>query len=255
MKNSDQKRSLKTIERMIRVIDTLQECGGGGITDIANELDMPVATVHNYLSTLEQNKFVVKEGTEYRLGLRFLNIGGYVRGQYDVLPLAEPKVKQVAEETGERAQLLVEEHGQAIVLSKETSKNAVVADTIIGKTSYLHASAAGKAILSETSDQRIEAIIDRWGLPKFTDNTIVNREDLFQELSEIREQGYAFNDEESIEVLRSVGVPVVASDGTVLGGLSVSGPANRMKGDRYRDEIPNLLRGTANEIELKSTYE
>jgi DNA-binding IclR family transcriptional regulator len=254
MEESTRKRSLKTIERMIRVIDTLQRCGSCGVTDIANELDISPATAHNYLSTLEQNEFVVKKDSKYRLGLRFLNVGGYVRDQFDVLPLAESKVKQIAEDTDERAQFLVEEHGQAVVICKETSSNAVVADTAVGKTSYLHASAAGKAILSKTADDRIDAIIDRWGLPELTENTIVNRDELFQELSKIREQGYAYNNEESIVGLRSVGVPVVTSDGDVLGGISVSGPANRMKGDWYRKEIPNLLLGAANEIELKSTY-
>lgn len=254
MKDSGEKRSLKTIERMISIVNTLQERGGCGVTDVSNELDMSPATVHNYLSTLEQNRFVVKEDSEYRLGLRFLNIGGYVRDQYDILPLAEPKVKQIAEETDERAQLLVEEHGRAVVLCKETSPNAVVADTVVGKTSYLHASAAGKAILSKIPDDRVDAIIDRWGLPEQTENTIVNREELFKELSEIRKQGYAYNNEESIKGLRAVGVPVVAPDKGVLGGISVSGPANRMKGDWYRKEIPNLLLGEANEIELKSAY-
>lgn len=254
MTEQSEKRSLKTIDRMMLIIDTLQEKGGGGVTEIANELNLSPATVYNYLSTMEQNQLVVKGDDEYRLGLAFLNIGGYVRDQYEILSLAEPKVDQIAEQTGERAQLLVEEHGQAVVICKETSPNAVVADTVIGKTSYLHASAAGKAILSALPDERVEEIIERWGLPGRTENTITDREELFEELSTIHSRGYAFNDEESIAGLRSAGVPVVAPDGAVIGGLSVSGPTHRMKGASYREEIPNTLLGAANEIELKLTY-
>lgn len=248
-------RSLKTIDKTVAIVEALQENNGGGVTEIAGMLDFSPATVHNHLSTLKKHRLVVQDGDEYRLGLRFLNVGGYARDQYNVLSLVEPKLEEIAEETTERAQFLLEEHGRAIVVEKETSPNAVVADTVIGKTSFMHASAAGKAMLSAMDDARVERIVDRWGLPKRTENTITERDALFREVSEIRSTGYAFNDEESIVGLRAVGVPVIDPHDTILGGLSVSGPAHRMHGSRYDEEIPKLLLGAVNEIELKNRYE
>jgi IclR family acetate operon transcriptional repressor len=247
-------RSLKTIDKTVAIVEALQENDGGGVTEIAHRLGFSPATVYNHLSTLKKHRFVVQEGDEYRLGLRFLNVGGYARDQYNVLSLVEPKLEEIAAETTERAQFLLEEHGRAIVVSKETSPNAVVADTVVGKTSFMHASAAGKAMLSAMTDTRVDEIVDRWGLPGQTENTITDRAELFRKLEEIRSAGYAFNDEESISGLRSVGVPVLDRDDTVLGALSVSGPAHRMEGSRYHDEIPKMLLGAVNEIELKNAY-
>lgn len=253
MNHGTNPRPLKTIERTAEIIEALQRHGSGRISILAEELGLSPATVYNYLATLEQNRFVVKEGAEYRLGLRFLNVGGGVRHRHAAYKLAKDKVAQISEQTGERAQLLVEEHGRGVVLCIETGENAVAADTFVGKESYLHASAAGKAMLSRFDKDRVDAVIERWGLPKVSENTIVTEDALCEELATIRERGFAFNDGESIQGLRAAGVPIV-DETNVLGALSLSGPAHRMKGDLYREEIPDILLGAANEIELNLTF-
>lgn len=246
---------LQTIDRTVQVVEVLRDRGGAGVTEVAEELDLSPATVYNHLSTLRANRFVVKEGDQYRLGLRFLSVGGHVRTEHEALRYAEQKVADLAERTGERAQFLVEEHSRGIVICKKTGPNAVPADTVLGKTSQLHASAAGKAILSALPPDETRAILERQDLTAVTANTVTDPESMAAELEEIEERGYAFNDEESIEGLRSVGVPIVTTDGQVLGALSVSGPSNRLKGDWFWEEIPDALLGAANEIELKVAYE
>lgn len=64
------------------------------------------------------------------------------------------------------------------------------------------------------------------------------------------DRGYAFNDEEEITGLRAVGAPVHASQGDVIGGISVSGPLSRIQEDRFREELPELVVEAANVIEL-----
>jgi len=253
--NSSPSGQLQTIDRTVRVVEVLRDRGGAGVTEIAEKLDLSPATVYNHLSTLQANRFVVKEGKDYRLGLRFLSVGGHVRTEHGVLRHAEEKVADLAERTGERAQFLVEEHSRGIVICKKTGPNAVPADTVLGKTSRLHASAAGKAILSALPPDETEAVLERHDLIAVTANTVTDPESMMAELEEVEDRGYAFNDEESIEGLRSVGVPIVASEGDVLGALSVSGPSDRLKGDWFREDIPDTLLGAANEIELKVTYE
>lgn len=247
-------RTLKTIERTIMLITYLMENNSGRVTEMADELDTSPSTVYNHLMTLEQNRFVIKEGEEYKLGLRFLSVGGWVRDNRQVYTLAQEKVRQIAEKTGERAQLIVEEHGRVIVLSTETGEDAVVADTFAGKASCMHASAAGKAILSRESPEYVDKVVDRWGLPALTTNTITDRDQLHAELRDIHDRRYSYNDEESIQGLRAIGAPLVGPNEDVVGALSVSGPTRRLKGARYREKIPNILLGAANEIELKIEY-
>ena len=247
--------TLSTIERGFEVVRTLREMGGARVTELAEELDMAPSTAHKYLATLAKERYVVKEGDEYHVGLEFLDLGTYVKNRKKGYRLSIPKVREIAEETGERAQFVVEEYGRGIYVHTEASDaRAVLTDRRAGVHRYLHSSAAGKAILANLPDYRVDEIIDEHGLPAETDQTITDRDELFEELAEISETNVAYNNEESVEGLRAVGVPVRGADGFVLGSLSVSGPSNRLKGPLYREEIPDLLLGHANEIELNIRY-
>lgn len=248
------KRTLKTIETAVEVIDVIYERDGARVSEVADELELAHSTVHGYLSTLKDNRYLVKKGAEYRIGLKLLNIGGYASHREEGYTFASQKVKELAAETGERAQFIVEEHGRGIYIHTETGNEAVQIDARIGKENYLHASSAGKVILANLPKSRVEQILDRWGLPQLTENTITSRGDLFKELEQIKDRGVAFNKEESVNGLRAVGVPVMTPQGTVLGALSVSGPSNRLQDKLFHQELPKLLLGIVNEIELKISY-
>ncbi|WP_440766290.1 IclR family transcriptional regulator domain-containing protein [Natronorubrum sp. DTA7] len=75
--------------------------------------------------------------------------------------MAKPYVQTLAEETQERAQFVVEDHGLGIYLYVETDSNAVRAGFGIGRQIHLHCSSAGKSILAQYSRDRVDTILDR----------------------------------------------------------------------------------------------
>lgn len=247
-------RHIKALEKAIEIVRAVQELEGARVTELADHLDLPASTVHSHLATLEANEYLVKEGDVYHIGLKFLHHGGYASRRKTGYDMAIEKVHEIAAETRERAQFTVEEHGRLIYIHTATGDHAVHVDARIGKQSLLHASAAGKSILANLPAPRIEEILAAAPLTAVTENTITERARLDDELATIREQGFSFNKEESIEGLRAVGVPINGPDGRVIGAFSVSGPTHRMKGDWFEEEIPDLLLGTANELELNIAY-
>lgn len=226
---------------------------GAQVTEIATELDLAKSTVHQQLTTLYDEGYVIKEDGNYHVGLKFLTIGEYARQQRRGSELAKQMVKQLAEKTNERAQFFVEEHGRAIYLYTAAGEQAVKANRQSGELRYLHSSAGGKAILSQMDRKHVEDIIDQWGLPKETDKTITDPDELFVELDKIRERGYSINKQESISGLWAVAVPVV-TNGQVIGAFSISGPHHRMEKEWFHEELPNHLLGMANELEIKIEY-
>lgn len=245
---------LKTTETSLEVVDALYELGGGRIDEIANHLDAAPSTIHRHLTTLRAHDYVTKTGDVYQLGLRFLTIGGYIQHNERGYQLAKDKVQQLALTTGERVQFITEEHGQRVYIHASVGEDAVQTDAHIGKRGPLHCSAAGKAILAALPRTRVEEIIDKRGLSRVTPNTITDRDALFEELQEIANRGVAFNKQESVMGLNAAGTAVKRPDGQVLGAISISGPAQRFKGDKLGEEIPNLLLGATNEIELNLKY-
>jgi DNA-binding IclR family transcriptional regulator len=246
---------VKSVQTALAVIETLYERDGARVDEVADSVDVSKSTAHRHLTTLEQENYVVREGDEYLLSLQFLELGDYVMGRKELFRLAEPKVREIADETGERAQFVVEEHGYVRYVHRATGDRAVKTISGVGKRVRMHAVAAGKAILAELPEERVHTIIVERGLPAFTEHTITDEARLFEELADIRERGVAFADEELVEGLRAVGVIISGSDDRVLGALTVAGPTHRLKGDVWREDIPDLLLGTANELELKIEYE
>jgi DNA-binding IclR family transcriptional regulator len=149
---------------------------------------------------------------------------------------------------------MVEENGSGVHIYLSKGKNAVVFDTYTGRRYPLYNNALGKSILSQLSRERAETIVDRSGLTSTTDNTITDRDELWQELERIREQGVAFDDEERIDGLRCVAAPVVVDD-RVLGSISVSGPASRIKGELFRERLPEKVERTADIISININYQ
>jgi DNA-binding IclR family transcriptional regulator len=247
-------RTVGAVETLLLVIETLEASGGMRVTALADEIDMADSTVHSHLATLEANGYVVKEGDVYQLGGRFLQFGEYVRNRRKAYEMIRPKAKMLAEETGERCQFIVEEHGRGVYLHRKTGNQAVWTDSGLGKRIYLHATAAGKALLAALPDERVEAIIEQWGIPRLTMNTITDPNELQEELAAVRKRGYATNQEENTKGLHAAGVTIHGDNDEVIGAISISGPSHRMQGDLLEQEIPELLLGTANELSLNIRY-
>ena len=157
---------VKSVEAMFTIVESLKELDGAGVTTLSNHLDLPKSTIHNYLATLEQEEYVVKEGTTYRVGLQFLDLGAYARDQVELFEVAKPQLEYLANETGELANLAVEEHGKGSYLYRTRGEMAVQVQGHVGNRSPLHSTALGKVILAHPPDQRGDDVVDRHGMPE-----------------------------------------------------------------------------------------
>lgn len=247
--------TLQSVQMAFKIIAYLKEHDGARVTELANEFNISKSTAHRYLATLVQLRYAVKDNDHtYKLGLRFIGLGSHLKNREPLYEMAQQKAEQLAEETGERAQFIVEEHGRGVYVHRETGENAVKTDAREGKEVFLSTTAAGKAILAHLPRSRVEEIVDQWDLPPRTEHTIVTEEELYERLTEIRERGYAYNREEHTEGLYAVGAPIQDESGTVLGSLSISGPTNRVKDRILNEGIPKQLLGAVNEVELQLKY-
>ncbi|MFC5973559.1 IclR family transcriptional regulator [Halomarina salina] len=245
--------TVSSAETLFEIVEYISEAEGQTVSEIASNLDYAKSTVHRHLTTLEQCGYVVRDGGYY-VGLRFLELGQQARNRHRAYRLARDKVDELAAETDERAQFIVEEHGEAVYIHRTFGAHAVRTDPGIGKRIPLHATSAGKAILASMTDERRSRIIEQTAFDAITGETITDPEELDEELARITERGYAFNRQENVDGLHAVGVPVTGPDDTIIGALSVSGPSHRLTGDWFENELPALLLGAANELELNIAY-
>jgi DNA-binding IclR family transcriptional regulator len=225
------------------------------LTDIANHLDYPKSTTHNHLKTLTENGYLKVEDGVYELTLFFLDLGIYAKQQLRIARLSKEILQQLAEDTNEAAWLMVEEQGYVVGVEKALGERAVQTSGRIGRHTRFHYHAPGKAILANLDDDRVDEILAQQGLPGKTEHTITDRDRLFEEIEEVREQGYAVDDEERIHGVRCVAAPINDDGGDVIGAVSVSGPKSGMRGKRFNEEIPEMVLRTANVIQVNLKYQ
>lgn len=240
--------------KLLSIIEDLETHDRAGVTDISERLGLPKSTVHTHLTTLEERGYVRKEGSEYRLGLRFLALGTSARSRQAGYDLIKQKVDELSANTGERAQFIAEEHGYGVYVYRAVGDQAVETDSGTGKRVPLNAISAGKAILAFVPPDQVDEIVDTVGLPARTEQTITSRDELDAELEQIREDGYATNDGESTTGLYAVGVPILAETGYAIGAISVSCPARRMRREPYEQDIRDQVLGAVNEVELNIRF-
>jgi len=241
---------IKTADNVFDIVEQVATAEGATLTELADCLGMAKSTVHGYLVSLTEAGYLVEADGEYHLSLTFLEHGIGRRQQYVPAQIVRQPLRRLADSTGEIAWYAVEEHGRAINIYNQEGERAISVEQWLGQPRPMHALAAGKVLLAHMPDERVDEILDRHRLVAKTANTITSRETLEAELGQIREDGVAYNDGEYNARIRSIAAPVVY-DGTAIGSLGVSGPANRLRGERYTDEIPDRILATANEIELR----
>jgi len=252
-KQSKSGKKVKSDETLFALIECIREFEGAGVTELAERLDIAKSTVHGHLKSMQDRGFVVKCGSEYHLGLTFFDYGQYVRGQLGIFRSGMQAVDELERATGEMAWLISHENGKAMYIYGRGGQNDININTILGTWAYMHCNSGGKAILAHLPEEEIHAIVDEHGLPARTENTITTREELFDELAQIREQGYALNRSEDLKGVHAIGIPLMFGE-EIQGALSIAGPAHRLSEERCEGEVLDQLRAATDEIELNLAY-
>lgn len=245
--------TVESDERVLEIVETLKREGEAGVTDLAEAVEMPKSTVHAHLSTLRERGYVVQdESDRYRPGLKFLDVGIVARSTRRIYGEVRPKLEELAAETGEKVWCVVEEQGRAVFLANVLGDRAIHTNARVGQHVALYRLAAGKAILANLPPDRRQEILDGYSYP--LEGTDATRAAFEAELAEVRERGVAFGNERFIQGVTGVGAPVTDNSGRVYGAISISGPTNRLTGDRLERDLADLVRGSTGELQINLSY-
>lgn len=207
------------------------------------------STTHRLLHTLEQMQFVQQDEELglWHVGVRAFIVGNGFISARDYVAVARPYLHRLMEETGETANLAVQDEGYAVFLAQVESQEMMRMIVRLGSRAPLHASGVGKALLAGMSEAEVERILQRRGLSRVTENTLDTPARLHANLAEIRERGYACDYEEHAIGLRCVAATLHDETGAALAAISVSGPRARIT-DSLMHELGAAVSRTAREI-------
>lgn len=250
---SGETKTIGSVERSFDIVEVLVRLGEAGTSDIATELSLSKSTVYTHLNTLHAKGYLVKEDGSYRLSSRFLRVGAAVQNETALYKHGKGQVDELAERTGERSNLVIEEQGKGVCLHSSNAGGTTEDAMARGERHHMHTTATGKAILAHLPEPKVDEIIDTHGLPAFTEQTITSRAALDEELAEIRDTGIAIDDEEAVDGLRCLASPILV-DNSPVGSISVSGPLRRFVDPDREKDLKEAVRETANVIQVDFVF-
>ena len=241
------RRSVQSVDRALDLLEALAASEGEvSITALANRTSLHVSTIHRLLTTLLRRGYVRQnpETSRYFTGAKLAMLAE-ARSRYNELrSQARPILRTLSEQTRETCNLVVLDDLMAVYIETVPSPQIVRMFTTIGNRVPLHATGAGKAILAALPPDRRDAIVERTELRAHTMRTITEKPSLRRALDEIRERGYAIDDEEYDDGVRCVAA-AVAPGGAPIAAISVSAPASRMTRQRCAELAPLVRRAAA----------
>jgi IclR family KDG regulon transcriptional repressor len=213
-----------------------------GVSSLSKRLGVAKSTVHRLAVTLvsegmlEQNP----ENEKYRLGIALFGLGALVRRRMDVSAEARPHLFQLRESTGETVHLGLLDRSEIMYIYNLESPHAIRMRSDIGVRKPAYCTAEGLAILAFQPDSVVEEIIAR-GLKPRTPKTNTNPKKLWKILEQVRQQGYAIEDEQSEVGMRSIAAPIRNSSGDVVAAVGVAGPLQRVSDAVLAEFAPKVV--------------
>lgn len=201
----------KILEKSMRLLESVANHAEGiSLTALCNEVDIPKGSAHSLLNTLVNMNYLRRDPRTllYYLNLRTFEIGAryienntYFRYTRDVL-------ERLVAATGQSAHMAVLDGTDVMYIHKVDCSHAIRMVSIVGRRIPAHATAIGKALLADLSDDQIRELYRDRPLSRMTSNTIDNLDALLAQLARTRVLGYAQEREESTIGLECVGVAV-----------------------------------------------
>lgn len=257
MTEENSSRLVQSTMTSLRILEFVHEERGARLTDVSEALDIGYSTAHNHLATLHELEWLRREDGVYEIPYRFLNYGRSARRGVPFFQTVRHHANELSKRTNTEVEFLVEEHGRIISVMDITTNApgyGEVGDNWAGVGVFYHMNntASGKAMLAEMSEERIEAVLEKWGLPARTPYSVTDRETLYRQLETVRKKGYATAHQEALEGFSNASAAVTYPDGRVLGALSIGWPTY-VYDDGADEELTDELLAAIAAIEAELT--
>ena len=244
--------TVQVIERMFTLIDILASREEAmSLKEISEKAGLHASTTHRILNDLATGRFVDSQAAgNYRLGMRLLELGYLVKNRLNVRDAALKPMRDLHRITQQPVNLSMRQGDEIVYVERAYSeRSGMQVIRAIGGRAPLHLTSVGKLFLASDEPQRIRAYATRTGLSGHTKNSLTQLPALEKELTKVRRETYATDNEELELGVRCMAAGIFDDQGKLVAGLSISAPAGRM------DEawLPKLM-ATAAEISRNLGY-
>ncbi|CAM4149942.1 MULTISPECIES: DNA-binding transcriptional regulator KdgR [Aeromonas] len=247
--------SVSSVLKVFGILQALSEQKDIGVTELSQRIMMSKSTVYRFLQTMKTLGYVNQEGEtdKYTLSLKLFELGGRALEHQDLIQIADVQMHRLGKLTKETLHLGALDENSVVYLHKIDSEYNLRMYSRIGRRCPLYSTALGKVMMAWLPEEEVRSMLAGVTFERFTEHTLANVDALLAELTQVREQGYAEDNEENENGLRCFGVPIYNRMGRIITGLSLSLPIVRFE-ESKRAELVSLLHEAAARISAELGY-
>lgn len=235
---------MRAVEIALRLIEQIAENQPAGASDLARELNLPKATVHRSLLTLERSGWIERldDGrTRWMLSLKPLTVGGQaIEARRGLRMAALPVMEALRRATEETVQLSVLDADSIVLIERFDGLRSSRAFIPFGKRWDLHRSSAGKAVLANLPLEARQAYLAK-PLLRRRSTELMDPAELEAELELTRTRGFAMTLGAKPPDTNTVGAAIFDKRGHPFAAISISGPAERLLADDCLRLAPQVM--------------
>ncbi len=230
--------SVQSIERAFALLEILADHGGMlGLSQLSELSGLPLPTIHRLVRTLVELGYLHQEPSrQYALGARLIRLGESSVHMLSVT--ARPHLTRLVDELGESANMAMLDGDRIVYVAQVPSRHSMRMFTEVGRRALPHGTAVGKAILAGMPADKVRDLLQRTGMPRYTDHTITDPAEFARQLETAADTGYAIDEGEQELGVRCIAVAVPEAPARLA--ISISGPVGRMTEDLLERAVPLL---------------
>lgn len=251
------KQTHRSLERGLRLVETVALHGGStSLAEAARRTGLHRSTAHHLLQTLVSLGYLKQDADSrgYQLAAKPFQLTGRTWSPERLAEVAQPFLAELTRRSGEGSSFSAYRDGAVTVVAKREHDGPVRVVQDVGAQRPLHCTAVAKAILPWLPAPELAGLLARMRFTRQTAKTIATRKAFEAELRRIRAAGYAIDDEEHIQGIRCIAMPVFGPAGQVLGSVCTLGPKARMTYQRLR-ELRQPMAEVAGQISRRLGYD
>ncbi len=235
----------------LRVFSILEKVSAAtaplSLSDLSDDLDIPRPTVHRLCQMLMDERLLEKtvEGNRFLAGPRLFEFAHWIIGSSHLNLERKVILESLVEAVRETCNLAVPDGHRMVYADRVESSWPLQLQLPTGTHVPLYCTASGKLYLSSLSDDDVRHVISRLHLERRTPATMTDPDDLLKELARVRAAGFSWDNEEFLEGLIAIAVPVHNSLGQFCAALTVHAPTRRMSLEDAKTRLPALRRAAA----------
>lgn len=251
---SEEKKVVASVDRCIDILEYVSnQSNPVNVKEISENLHIPIASCFRIIKNLSDRGYIEKSSSSdrYYLGMKIMELAEKKERTLNIRSIALPYMNSLAMSVNQVVQLGRLENNGVIYIEQALPISPINVIGALYTPLSVNVSASGKVLCAYLPIYEQALYIEKSVFSQLTENSIMNKMEFKKHLMQVKEQGYARDNEEYSIGIGCLAVPIFNYSGKCVASLGVTGNNSEYEEEQHLNFILSKLKETASNISIK----